>query len=73
MPLSAIELYRKNLAKQQAITRLMLGEAASVPHMNEDARHERASEIQEILNDGKRQSIPAPLAILKMVGIGVRK
>jgi hypothetical protein len=73
MPHSAIALYMDKLAKQHAILRLMMGEAASVPHMDDDGRRERANEIEEKLNDGKRQIRPAPLAVLKMVGIGVRK
>lgn len=60
------------LQKHHAMLRLMLGEAAKVPHMEDDGRCNWANEIEEILNDEKRQSRPAPLAVLKMVGIGVR-
>ena len=62
----------EKLQKNHAMLRLMLGEAAKVPHMEDDGRRNWANEIEEILNDGKRQSRPAPLAVLKMVGIGVR-
>jgi len=72
MPHSAIEKYMDRLQKHHAMLRLMLGEAAKVPHMEDDGRRNWANEIEEILNDGKRQSRPAPLAVLKMVGIGVR-
>jgi len=72
MPHSAIELYMDRLKKQHAMLRLMMGEAAKVPHMDDDGRREWANEIEEKLN-GQRQSRPAPLAVLKMVGIGVRK
>jgi hypothetical protein len=72
MPHSAIELYMDRLEKQHARLRLMLGEAAKVPHMDDDGRREWANEIEEKLNS-KRQSRPAPLTVLKMVGIGVRK
>ena len=61
------------LSKQQAMMRLMLGEAARVPHMDDDARGEWASDIKDKLNDGRHQVKQAPLAVLKMVGIGVRK
>lgn len=73
MPHSAIEQYMNKLEKNHAMLRLMLGEAAKVPHLEDDARDSWANDIREILNDGKRQSRPAPLAVLKMVGIGVRK
>ena len=61
------------LEKNHAMLRLMLGEAAKVPHMEEEGRRDWANDIEEKLNDGIRQSRPAPLAVLKMVGIGVRK
>lgn len=61
------------LVKQQAMLRLMMGEAAKVPHMDDDGRREWAREIEEKINDGKREIRPAPLAVLKMAGIGVRK
>lgn len=73
MPHSAIEHYMKNLNKQQAMLRLMLGEAAKLPHMEEDGRREWADEISEILNDGKRQVKHVPAVVLKMIGIGIRK
>ena len=49
-----------------------MGESAKVPHMTEDGRREWAKEIEEKIY-GERKAKPAPLAILKMVGIGVRK
>lgn len=61
------------LDKQQALLRLMMGEAAKLPHMEEDGRREWANEINEKLNDGKRQTKQAPAAVLKMIGIGIRK
>jgi len=61
------------LEKHHAMLRLMLGEAAKVPHMEEQSRDEWANSIRETLNDGQRQTRHAPLAVLKMVGIGVRK
>lgn len=73
MPHSAIEHYMNKLEKQQAMLRLMMGEAAKLPHMEEDGRREWANEINEKLNDGKRQTKQAPIAVLKMIGIGIRK
>lgn len=61
------------LQKNQAMLSLMMGEAAKVPHMDDDGRHEWANEIKEKLNDGKHVSKPAPLVVMKMIGIGVRK
>jgi len=72
MPHSAIELYMDRLEKQRALLRLIMGESAKVPHMTEDGRREWAKEIEEKIY-GERKAKPAPLAILKMVGIGVRK
>lgn len=73
MPHSAIEHYMDKLKKQQAMLRLMMGEATKLPHMEEDGRREWANEIGEILNDGKHQTKHAPAAVLKMIGIGIRK
>lgn len=72
MPHSAIKLYMDKLTKNHAALRLMLGEAAQVPGRDEDGLREWVKDIDEKLN-GKREKIPAPLAVLKMVGIGVRK
>jgi hypothetical protein len=72
MPHSAIKLYMDKLTKNHAALRLMLGEAAQVPGRDEDGLRTWVKDIDEKLN-GKRENIPAPLAVLKMVGIGVRK
>jgi hypothetical protein len=73
MPHSAIEQYIGKLSKQQAIKRLMLGEAAKLPHMLDEARQEWAQDIDEKISGGVRPKKVAPLAVLKMMGIGVRK
>lgn len=73
MPHSAIDLYMEKLNKQHAMLRLMLGEAAKVPHLEDEDRREWAREIEETLNDGKRPVKVAPSIVLKMLGIGVRK
>lgn len=73
MPISAIEMYMLKLAKHQATMRLMLGEAAKLPHIEEDDRKEWVRDIEEKLNDGKRVERVVPPAILKMVGIGIRE
>lgn len=73
MPHSAIEQYMAKLEKHQAMLRLMLGEAAKLPHMDDDGRRDWASDIEDKLHDGKHQVKYAPLAVLKLVGIGLRK
>ena len=72
MPHSAIEKYMAQLQKHRATTRLMLGEAAKVPFMSDDDRRAWAREIESVLDDGRKETKVAPLAVLKMVGIGVR-
>lgn len=73
MPHSAIELYFEKLPKHQATLRMMLGEAAKVPHMEEDAQREWMRQIEETIHDGKRPVKVAPVALLKAIGIGIRK
>lgn len=69
MPMSAIELYMERLQKRHAEMSLMLGEAAKVPHMDEDGQRNWAKRIQETLyGDEKLDSSPARI---KMIGIGV--
>lgn len=73
MPHSAIDLYMGKLEKHKGMLRLMMGEATKLPHMEEDDRREWAREIEKTLNDGERPVKVAPRAVLKMIGIGVRK
>ena len=49
MPHSAIQLYLEQLQKRQAELRLMLGEIATVPHMDEEGRRNWMREIHEVL------------------------
>jgi hypothetical protein len=72
MPLSAIEKYMERLEKHQALLRLMLGDAAKFPHLDDDDRHEWLRDIELKLNDGVKPVKVAPPAMLKMIGIGVR-
>lgn len=54
--------------------RLMLGEAAKVPHMQDEDRAAWAEDIKEKLETGKPQPPKiAPRAVLKMIGIGIRR
>ena len=69
--MSAIGLYMERLPKHQATVRLMSGEAASVPHMEESARRDWAQDLQDLLNEGTKPATPASPAALKMAGIGV--
>jgi len=71
MPMSAIGLYMERLPRHQATMRLMIGEAASVPHMEEGARRDWAQDLQDLLNEGKPAASASPAA-LKMAGIGVQ-
>ena len=66
MPLSAIQNYIEYLPKRQAETRMMQGEAASVPHMTEDRHDEWVREINEHLIEAK------PVAPSKLASIGVK-
>jgi hypothetical protein len=71
MPHSAIEQYMNKLEKHHAILRLMMGEAAKLPHLEEDGRRDWARSIEEILyGDEKPKKVSSP-AMLKMIGIGV--
>ena len=73
MPHSAIEGYMNNLEKNHALMRMMMGEAAKLPHMDDDARREWANDIDEKINGSKRQIRIAPRAVLKILGIGIRR
>lgn len=73
MPHSAIEGYMNQLEKNRAVMRMMMGEAAKLPHMEEDSRREWAADVEEKINSGVRRTNVAPRAVLKMIGIGVRK
>lgn len=54
--------------------RMMLGEAAKVPHMKDEDRMAWADDIKDKLENGKPQPPKiASLAVLKMIGIGIRK
>lgn len=73
MPMSAIELYMAKIEKNRAIWRMMLGEAAKLPHLKEEDQHEWAREIEEKIHDGKRPVKVASPVALKLMGIGIRK
>lgn len=73
MPMSAIELYMAKLEKNRAIWRMMLGEAAKLPHLEEEDRRAWANEIEEKLHEGKKPVKVVSRAVLKMIGIGIRK
>jgi hypothetical protein len=73
MPHSAIQLYMERLKKRQAEMRLMLGEAATVPHMDEDGRKNWSNEIEEILHGAVKPKIVSSPGMFKAIGIGVHK
>mgnify|MGYP000964670546 CR=1 FL=1 len=70
--MSAIGLYMERLPRHQATVRLMIGEAASVPHMEESARIDWTQDLKDLLNEGTKPAAPASPAALKMAGIGVQ-
>lgn len=61
----------EQLRKQQAQSRIILGEAASLPHMDEEARNNWSRDIDEILQI-ERKAVTSP-AMFKSIGIGVYK
>lgn len=72
MPMSAIKLYMNRLTKQRARMRLMLSEAASVPHMTEQGHLDWKNDINGLLNDGRKITKSAAPADLENIGISVR-
>ncbi len=73
MPHSAIQLYLEQLQKRQAELRLLLGEAATVPHMDEEGRRNWTREINEVLHsERKAQTVSSP-EMLRAIGIGFHK
>lgn len=73
MPHSAIQLYMEKLKKRQAEMRLMLGEAATVPHMDKDGRSHWSKDIEEILHGAVKPKIVSSPGMFKAIGIGVHK
>jgi hypothetical protein len=64
----------ENLESNHAALRMMLGEAARLPHLKEESLYAWMNDIKEKLENGKPQPPKiAPLAVLKMIGIGIRK
>lgn len=71
MPMSAIKIYMEQLRKQQAQFRIILGEAALLPHMDEDGRSNWHREMNEIFQIEKKPA--QSIAMLRSIGIGVYK
>lgn len=69
MPLSAIGHYMSLLTKRQAEMRMMQGEAASVPHMDEDAHREWAKNINQYFEGEQSKEAATPK---KLMGIGIK-
>lgn len=63
----------KKLDQHHAVLRMMLGEGAKVPHMDEEHQREWANELEEEIHGGKPPVRIASRAVLKMIGIGIRK
>ena len=73
MPHSAIQLYLEQLQKRQAELRLLLGEAATVPHMDEEGRRNWTREINESLHGERKAQIVSSPEMLRAIGIGFHK
>lgn len=71
MPHTAIEHYMSNLEKNQAIFRMMLGEAAKLPHLDEDDRRAWANDIEEKIIGMNAKPRITSLGALKNIGVGV--
>jgi hypothetical protein len=71
MPFSAINLYMDRLPMRIAEIKMMMGEAAKLPHMDEDGRREWARNINDVLRKDKPQKVSSP-AMLRKAGIGVQ-
>jgi len=69
MPLSAIRHYTNLLPRRQAEMRMMQGEAASVPYMEEDAHREWAESINQYFESERKKEVPSPR---KLMGLGIR-
>lgn len=74
MPFAAIQAYLKELPVRQAELRMMMGEAASVPHWEKDTRESWARELGEMMGQGPKQGAKvASPAMLAQRGIRVMK
>ena len=74
MPHSAIEAYMENIQRNHAALRMMLGEATRLPHFSSEGFDDWVADIREKMNQGKPKRTPVvSAAIMKIVGIGIRK
>ena len=69
MPLAAIHHYIGALPRRQAEMRMMQAEAASVPHMSEEAHRDWADSVNRHFEAARKAEIATPS---KLMGIGVR-
>lgn len=58
------------LEKHQAMLRLMMGEAAKVPHMDDDGRRDWSRSIEDALYGKMLKKVSSP-EMMKFAGIGV--
>lgn len=66
MPISAIRHYMETLTRRQAETRMMQGEAASVPHMTEEAHSDWVKGIQQNFETEKKAQVVAPSKLSRL-------
>lgn len=71
MPFSAMQQYLRTLETRKAETRLMLGEAASVPHMDEEKHSAWAQSLKEYFESEPKAKLVSPQKLMK-IGIKVR-
>lgn len=69
MPMAAIRAYAERLPRRMDETRMMLADAASVPHMKEPRRWWREVEGRRRTADGGGKV--APVEVLRGAGISV--
>lgn len=73
MPLVAIRAYHQRLPSLQSELRLMLADAASIPHVTGQSRKRIIETWARIAFGAARKAPIAPPALLGMMGIGVER
>lgn len=68
MPLASIQHYLKRLPERKAEWTLALIEAASWPHLKDEARRKASAQLEKVFGVKTRRATPAEL---KLIGIEV--
>jgi len=72
MPMAAIGAYLERLPARMAELRLAMADAASIPHMKENARNSTMREWIRTANQNREHAEIVSPVRLKLLGIGVR-